>query len=83
MLLFVLKKEIGVTENIEKSKESLTKTSPEQFDLFNPPPGQGNSFNENSKEHHSMRTLLLIQREASIPLNIFNFGSNLKEAQRD
>ena len=49
--IFVLKKEIGVTENIEKSKESLTKTSPEQFDLFNPPPGQGKSFNENSKEN--------------------------------
>ena len=49
--IFVLKKEIGVTENIEKSKESLTKTSPEQFDLFNPPPGQGTSFNENSKEN--------------------------------
>ena len=49
--IFVLKKEIGVTENIEKSKESLTKTSPEQFDLFNPPPGQGKSFNERSKEN--------------------------------
>ena len=49
--IFVLKKEIGVTENIEKSKESLTKTLPEQFDLFNPPPGQGKSFNENSKEN--------------------------------
>tara|TARA_B100000900_G_scaffold198700_1_gene168484 strand:- start:12314 stop:15139 length:2826 start_codon:yes stop_codon:yes gene_type:complete len=49
--IFVLKKEIGVTENIEKSKESLTKTSPEQFDLFNPPPGQGKSFNENSKDN--------------------------------
>ena len=49
--IFVLKKEIGVTENIEKIKESLTKTSPEQFDLFNPPPGQGKSFNENSKEN--------------------------------
>ena len=49
--IFVLKKEIGVTENIAKSKESLTKTSPEQFDLFNPPPGQGKSFNENSKEN--------------------------------
>tara|TARA_B000000557_G_C20807847_1_gene458529 strand:- start:137 stop:2962 length:2826 start_codon:yes stop_codon:yes gene_type:complete len=49
--IFVLKKEFGVTENIEKSKESLTKTSPEQFDLFNPPPGQGKSFNENSKEN--------------------------------
>ena len=49
--IFVLKKEIGVTENIEKSKDSLTKTSPEQFDLFNPPPGQGKSFNENSKEN--------------------------------
>ena len=49
--IFVLKKEIGVTENIEKSKESLTKTSPEQFDLFNPPPGQGKSFNENSREN--------------------------------
>ena len=49
--IFVLKKEFGVTENIEKSKESLTKTLPEQFDLFNPPPGQGKSFNENSKEN--------------------------------
>ena len=49
--IFVLKKEIGVTENIEKSKESLTKTSPEQFDLFNPPPGQGESFNEDSKDN--------------------------------
>ena len=29
----------------------MTKTSPEQFDLFNPPPGQGKSFNENSKEN--------------------------------
>ena len=36
---------------LKKSKESLTKTSPEQFDLFNPPPGQGKSFNENSKEN--------------------------------
>ena len=49
--IFVLKKEIGVTESIEKSKESLIKTSSEQFDLFNPPPGQGKSFNENSKEN--------------------------------
>ena len=49
--IFVLKEEIGVTENIEKSKQSLTKTSADQFDLFNPPPGQGTSFNQNSKEN--------------------------------